>query len=92
MYLLRVFDLAQFKLSPDILNRLNPAYYRKPKVDPAHYVDPDPRVQAENSRLLAKYVFPRQYGLSNVFEIPGRSKKAAASIPDFSDRDDEIKV
>lgn len=77
--------------STDILNRLNPSYARakKPSVDT--YVDPDPRKQAEDARQLAKYVFPRQYGLLSPFALI-TSKREAFLFPDFLDREDEIKV
>ncbi|KAF7974772.1 hypothetical protein HWV62_11243 [Athelia sp. TMB] len=76
-----------------ILNRLYPSYLRKPKLNPSQYVDPDPKVQAEQARHLAKYVFPRQYGLSSVFKASApQSKFSAVSIPDFSDREKEIKA
>ena len=73
------------------MNRLRPAYLRQPKVSPHDYVDPDPRMQAEQARNLSKYVFPRQYGLSNAFErsIGG---KGGWVVPDFEDREGEIKV
>lgn len=73
----------------DILNRIDPSYHRKPKIRPEDYVDPDPRTQAEHARHLSKYVFPRQYKLSSVFNQPARWK---ASAPDFSDRESEIQV
>ncbi|KZP22725.1 hypothetical protein FIBSPDRAFT_910389 [Athelia psychrophila] len=77
----------------DILNRIYPSYLRKPKVNPVQYVDPDPKVQAEHARHLAKYVFPRQYGLSSVFHVSApQSKFVAVPIPHFSDREKEIKA
>ena len=54
----------------DVLHQLNPSYFRKPKVDPEYWVDPDPKEQLNNARHLAKYVFPRQHGLSNPFNMP----------------------
>jgi hypothetical protein len=54
----------------DVLQQLNPSYFHKPTVDPEHWVDPDPKEQLNNARHLAKYVFPRQHGLSNPFSQP----------------------
>jgi telomerase reverse transcriptase len=79
----------------DILNRLSPSYQRDPKIDHEHYVhvDPEPRQQARAARHLAKYVFPEAFRLRSPFSFStqGRSK-ASQSLPDFSDREDEIKV
>jgi hypothetical protein len=75
----------------DILNRLNPSYHRKPKLPPEDFVDPDIRTQAEHARHLAKYVFARQYGLSNVLDLSAQSK-GSMKVPDFVDRESEIKV
>ena len=74
---------------PDILNRLNPSYHRKPKISPEDFVEPDARIQAENARHLAKYIFARQYHFSNVFDVPIRSLGA---MNDLIDRESEIKV
>lgn len=52
-------------------------------------MEPDPRIQAEHARRLSKYVFPKQYNLSNVFNQPARWKMG---IPDFGDRESEIQV
>lgn len=70
---------------------LNPAYRRRPNIQPDKYVDPDPKKQEENARHLSKYIFPRQYGLANPFS-GSQSKKNAFQIPDYSDRESEIKV
>ena len=70
---------------------LNPSYQRKPKVKPGTYVEPDPRKQAQDTRHLAKYVFPRQHGLSSPFRTM-LSKRDALKFPDYSDREAEIKV
>lgn len=78
-------------LAIDILNRLRPAYLRQPKISPHDYVDPDPRLQAEQARNLSKYVFPRQYGLSNAFER-STTRGSGWVVPDFEDRDNEIRV
>lgn len=45
------------------------------------------------ARHLAKYVFPRQYGLSSPFMFAFSKRDAAvAKLPDFSDREVDIKV
>ncbi|RDB25955.1 Telomerase reverse transcriptase [Hypsizygus marmoreus] len=74
-----------------ILNRLSPSYQKQPKVMPGDYVDPDPKQQEERARHLAKYVFPRQYGLSSPF-VDLNSKKHAFILPDYADRELEIKT
>ncbi|KAE9405114.1 hypothetical protein BT96DRAFT_748850, partial [Gymnopus androsaceus JB14] len=51
--------------------------------------DVNPRVQAEQSRRLAKYIFPRQYGLANAFMFEVK-KWEPSYIPDFMDREAEI--
>ncbi|KAI0955894.1 hypothetical protein AcV7_006436 [Taiwanofungus camphoratus] len=74
-----------------ILNRIEPSYQCKPKARPGEWVDPDPRQQAGHARHLAKYVFPRQYGLSNPFLVPTLAIFQANRLPDYSDREEEIK-
>ena len=73
------------------MNRLHPAYVRQPKISADDYVDPDPRMQAEQARKLSKYMFPRQYQLSNTFEklTAGRGSWV---MPDFEDRESEIEA
>ncbi|KAJ3714153.1 hypothetical protein C8R42DRAFT_591720, partial [Lentinula raphanica] len=51
--------------------------------------NPDSHAQAEKSRRLSKYIFPRQYGLSSAF-VYEVSKYDPSHIPDFADRDNEI--
>ncbi|KDQ59313.1 hypothetical protein JAAARDRAFT_127533, partial [Jaapia argillacea MUCL 33604] len=53
--------------------------------------DPDPRKQMEDTRHLAKYVFPRQFGLSSPFSFDGQQKTQSYQLPDFGDREEEIK-
>ncbi|KAF8627995.1 hypothetical protein AX15_004120 [Amanita polypyramis BW_CC] len=72
------------------LNQIHPAFTRPVRVDPNLYVESDPKVQAEHARLAAKYVFPRQCGLSNVFNAQTRSKKFN-DYRDSIDREAEIK-
>ncbi|EMD33992.1 hypothetical protein CERSUDRAFT_26993, partial [Gelatoporia subvermispora B] len=54
--------------------------------------DPDPVTQAANTRHLSKYIFPRQYELSSPFYATARSRYDAVNLPDYSDRESEIKV
>jgi hypothetical protein len=76
----------------DVLHRLNPSFHRV-KHNPTTYVDPDPRKQAADVRHLAKYVFPRQFGLNNPFSLVVEvGRKGAHRFPDFGDREEEIKV
>ncbi|KAG2047676.1 hypothetical protein BDR06DRAFT_896980, partial [Suillus hirtellus] len=53
--------------------------------------DPDPRLQAQKARHLSKYIFPLQYGLSNVFSQPSAAKETYKQ-PNFADREREIQV
>ncbi|KAH7884432.1 hypothetical protein F5I97DRAFT_1811644 [Phlebopus sp. FC_14] len=75
----------------DVLNTLNPSYYRKPRADPTVYSDPDAREQAKHVRHLSKYVFPLQYGLSNVFSYVSGTRDVQRQ-PDYIDREHEIKA
>ncbi|EPQ52884.1 hypothetical protein GLOTRDRAFT_13487, partial [Gloeophyllum trabeum ATCC 11539] len=52
----------------------------------------NPRKRADDSRHLAKYVFPRQYGLSNAFSCTSTNRYQPALTPNFSNRESEIKV
>ncbi|KAK7050869.1 Telomerase reverse transcriptase [Paramarasmius palmivorus] len=52
--------------------------------------DPDPRMQQANSRRLAKYVFPRQYGIPSAFHFFKFSEREAYQVPDFVNRDKDI--
>lgn len=74
--------------SVDVLNRLCPSYFKKPRLDPATYKEPDPRALAKDARHLSKYIFPSQYGLSSVF----MHRQQTYQQPDYSDREQEIKV
>ncbi|KAF8440398.1 hypothetical protein L210DRAFT_3400793, partial [Boletus edulis BED1] len=53
--------------------------------------DPDPLDLAKDARHLSKYIFPSQYGLSSVFMF-ATSQKQTYQQPDYSDRDQEMKV
>ncbi|KAH9940967.1 hypothetical protein B0H21DRAFT_780274 [Amylocystis lapponica] len=74
-----------------VLNCISPSYTRKPTAPPVQWVDPDPRTQAEKARRLAKYVFPRQFGLSSPFAISKGPQLQAFKLPDYTDREEEIK-
>ncbi|KAI0359808.1 hypothetical protein OH77DRAFT_1493323 [Trametes cingulata] len=74
-----------------VLNRFYPCWSPKPRVNSGEWVDPDPRQQMEHARHLAKYVFPRQYGLSNPFVSPSH-RTSYARQPDYLDREHEIKM
>jgi len=82
------FDLTH---NTDALNCLNPAYFKKPRLDPATYKDPDPAEQARKARHLSKYIFPLQHGLSNVFSY-ATSRNETYRQPNFTDREHAIKV
>lgn len=74
-----------------ILNRINPAYFKRSPRDPATYKDPDPEEQARNVRHLSKYVFPLQYGLPNVFgHVANRSETYRQPL--FADREYDIRL
>jgi hypothetical protein len=86
---LTFFDVC---LVIDVLHRLNPSF-RRVKHNPTTYVDPDPRKQAADARHLAKYVFPRQFGLQNPFSLVVEvGRKGPNRFPNFEDREEEIKV
>ncbi|KAI9066223.1 hypothetical protein FKP32DRAFT_1610135 [Trametes sanguinea] len=78
-------------LSQDILNRIHPCWLAKPRAGEGPGVDPDPHVQMEHARHLAKYVYPRQYGLSSPFDSATSSPWIGSRSPDFLDREQEIK-
>ncbi|KAG1798207.1 uncharacterized protein HD556DRAFT_1232582, partial [Suillus plorans] len=75
----------------DVLNRLNPSYFRQAQPQAGAYQDPDPRLQAQKARHLSKYIFPLQYGLSNVFSQPSAAKETYKQ-PNFADREREIEL
>ena len=76
----------------DVLNRFYPAW--RSTVDPAtnSWVDPDHRQQMEHARHLAKYVFPRQYGLKNAFTVGPLGRYGSFWVTNYLDREQEIKV
>ncbi|EEB97795.1 hypothetical protein MPER_02816, partial [Moniliophthora perniciosa FA553] len=55
-----------------------------------HLHDPNPRIQQANARRLAKYIFPRQYGLPSAFHFFKFSEREAYQVPDFVNRDQDI--
>ena len=75
----------------DILNCLHPSYVQHPQILQEDYIDQDPGIQLEKVHNLAKYVFPKQYGLLNVFERSTINKNGKDK-PDFEDRESKIKV
>ncbi|KAG7089455.1 hypothetical protein E1B28_011140 [Marasmius oreades] len=77
-------------LSPiHILNRLENPF--PGQTSSQKYKDPDSKIQERNVRHLAKYVFPRQYGMPSSFEFFKFSEREAYKVPDFVDRDGDIK-
>ena len=45
-----------------------------------------------DARHLSKYVFPRMYALPNAFTLPASSNYKTYIVPNFEDREAEIKV
>ena len=76
----------------DVLNRFHPAWYSNTQSTSAAWADPDPRQQMERARNLAKYVFPRQYGLNNTFSSGSSGTYGSLRTTDYLDREQEIKV
>ncbi|PFH53166.1 hypothetical protein AMATHDRAFT_39050 [Amanita thiersii Skay4041] len=70
------------------LNRIKSSFDRPGYLDPNNYVDPDPKIQGDNARHAAKYVFSRQYNLSNPF-FPWR-KPVFRAHRDNSNKEAEI--
>ncbi|KIM27505.1 hypothetical protein M408DRAFT_71166, partial [Serendipita vermifera MAFF 305830] len=48
-----------------------------------------PTVQSKRAEVVAKYIFPRQYGLHNVFMF--EKEKGSWSFRDYSSRETELK-
>ena len=82
-------NLTDVCLHQDILNRIYPAWLSKRA---RNIVEPDPRQQMEYARHLAKYVFPREFGLLNSFTMSHAQKYNTLSTFDWTDREQEIKV
>ncbi|KAJ3554494.1 hypothetical protein NM688_g3081 [Phlebia brevispora] len=49
------------------------------------------RKQEQNARHLAKYVFPKQFGLTSIFDVQ-QENTFTMLIPKFANREEEIKV
>ena len=73
------------RLIPDIINRLHALFPSPPCHDTAY----DVRTQFERARHLAKYIFPRQYGLPHPFAC--LSADGAYNVTD-ADRELQIKA
>ncbi|ETW83156.1 hypothetical protein HETIRDRAFT_450817 [Heterobasidion irregulare TC 32-1] len=76
--------------SKHILNTLNPSYHKKNNAHP--YEPPNQRKQMQDARHLSKYVFPRMYALPNAFTLPASSNYKTYVVPNFEDREAEIKL
>lgn len=50
---------------------------------------PDPKDQVHAKHIL-KYIFPRQFGLHNVFTVPTDRRETTHSCKDYTDRESEI--
>ncbi|KAI1796871.1 hypothetical protein LXA43DRAFT_491424 [Ganoderma leucocontextum] len=74
-----------------VLNRFHSAWHSSTHPTSAVWVDPEPRQQMEHARHLAKYVFPRQYELSNAFISGSSGKYGSFRMVDYVDREQEIK-
>ncbi|KAI0719340.1 hypothetical protein C8T65DRAFT_706384 [Cerioporus squamosus] len=74
----------------DLLNRIYPSWQSSSR-DDGSWSDPDPRQQMEHARHLAKYVFPRQYGLESAFSTSSGPSYGSFRFPDYMDREQEIK-
>ena len=75
----------------DVLNRIQPPYLKSGKAKSNTVDASDARQKADQARHLSKYIFARQYGLSNPFHSR-TSKSSAFSFGDYMDREPEIKV
>ncbi|EPT01423.1 hypothetical protein FOMPIDRAFT_1120664, partial [Fomitopsis schrenkii] len=74
----------------DILNLTYPSCYSRRPTAVAE-ADPTPKDITAHVRHLAKYVFPRQYGLSHPFIEHERTTFQSHKSPDYSNREEEIK-
>ncbi|PIL35516.1 hypothetical protein GSI_02244 [Ganoderma sinense ZZ0214-1] len=74
-----------------VLNGFHPAWHSNSQSISGVWVDPDPRQQMERARHLAKYIFPRQYELSNPFSMSSSGRYGSFRMPDYLDREQEIK-
>lgn len=81
--------LSESYLDLDILNRLKSERTQR-LTQSDDYRDPSPRDLQKDSQTLAKYIFPRSYGLSNVFVI-SKGSAGTAKPTSYFDRDPELK-
>ncbi|KAI8969501.1 hypothetical protein BD414DRAFT_428508 [Trametes punicea] len=73
----------------DILNRFYPSWHPKSGKEDVS-CEPDARQQMEHARHLAKYVFPRQYGLDSPLASSDSFRSSNVRSPDYLDREREI--
>lgn len=75
-----------------MLVRLPTLYSIKPVQHPKGTATSATRGSTEAAaRHLAKYIFPRQFGLHNAFTSP-KARVSVDVLPDYTDRELEIKV
>lgn len=85
--LLKISHLYLTPTPEDVLNRLDLLYPSPSSTGTAH----NTKKQYEKARHLAKYVFPRQYGLPSPFVTQAQARDAPYSVSD-ADRESQIKV
>ncbi|KAG9006699.1 hypothetical protein FRB93_008431 [Tulasnella sp. JGI-2019a] len=72
-----------------------PEYHTLFRVEPDNIATTTEEMRAKNlqkwARHLSKYIFPRQYGLSNVFTAE-RDPKSRHPFPSYDDREDDILI
>ncbi|KIJ31343.1 hypothetical protein M422DRAFT_186138 [Sphaerobolus stellatus SS14] len=71
----------------DVLNRLAPITLTREQEVPSKE-----NIQGRDARHVLKHIFPRQFGLSNPFTAQSEKAFGPLLLPDFTDRDQEIKV
>ncbi|TFK45863.1 hypothetical protein OE88DRAFT_1639337 [Heliocybe sulcata] len=76
----------------DVLNRIAPSYTRMQTFAQVHSAWANPRKRTDDARHLAKYILPRQYGLTSPFSSSTGCKQLSSEIPDFNSRECEIKM
>ena len=79
-------------MSSDILHRLD--NFRSSAANGSRQDTPvsNERDRAAKVRHLAKYVFPREFGLATALQHSFSGNSSTAATQDFSDREREIKV
>lgn len=77
----------------DVLVRLPTLYSVKvaPRPPDGMAASADRGTTEAAARHLAKYIFPRQFGLHNAFTSP-KARVSVDVLPDYTDREVEIKV